>query len=390
LAKTARINEENLLKELPNYHDRKHLIFSWYKYQYALLCCNLGNTYNELALMRDAKNNYNSSKKYSLQAVDMFRKINKLNSYYFSIFGTTYSNLAITYRGLANLSKESSLLQLSLNYAKKSLLIFEEVKDCYNIARIQNSIGNIYNDLINYKNNANKKETFYSNSESYLNKSLEFYNIEKYPFEFARSHMNIGSLNLLMMCNCNNQDKIYSYYIKAEKNFEMCKEVFIKGRYENEYIALHYNLLSLYFQFMKRVGDVNQLSKIINSGDIILEVCTVESKPNIYMSTNHILADAYKFVIESCEFIVEEQKIDLFEEAISKYEIVLGFKELNIEKKATMIVDLTRLNMTLLDMTNLRIYEEKCKYYCIELNNIIAKNPEISNLIEEYLLNQLN
>ena len=159
----ARINEENFLKELPNYHDRKHLIFSWYKYQYALLCCNLGNTYNELALMRDAKNNYNSSKKYSLQAVDMFRKINKLNSYYFSIFGTTYSNLAITYRGLANLSKESSLLQLSLNYAKKSLLIFEEVKDCYNIARIQNSIGNIYNDLINYKNNANKKETFYSN-----------------------------------------------------------------------------------------------------------------------------------------------------------------------------------------------------------------------------------
>jgi hypothetical protein len=68
----ARINEENLLKELPNYRDRKHLIFSWYKYQYALLCCNLGNTYNELALMRDAKNNYNSSKKYSLQAVIKF------------------------------------------------------------------------------------------------------------------------------------------------------------------------------------------------------------------------------------------------------------------------------------------------------------------------------
>ncbi|NYB72816.1 hypothetical protein HZF24_01530 [Sedimentibacter hydroxybenzoicus DSM 7310] len=383
----ARVHEEELIKKLPNYQARKSLLFSKYKYQYAILCSNLGFVYNELALIRDAKSNYGSSKKYSLQAIDTYKKINRVNSYYFSTYGTVYSNLSITYRGLANMNKNSMTLQLSLNNAEKSLSIYEEMKDFINIARVQNNIGNIYSDFIRYKNDKNEREKNYSNSEKYLHKSLEFYNIEKYPYEFARSYQNLGSLNLLMMCNDDDKDKIYSYYIKSEKNYEMCKKVFVKDKYENEYINLYYNLMSLYFNALKRIGDMNLLSKIMDTGKFILDICTIENRPKIYVDTNNIIADAYKFTIETCEFTNESEKIDFIEETIAKYEIVLGFREFSISDKANLIINITRLNMTLLDMTGLIIYEEKCNYYCKELNEILKVHPEVLNDIEDFMQN---
>ncbi|NYB72811.1 hypothetical protein HZF24_01505 [Sedimentibacter hydroxybenzoicus DSM 7310] len=229
--------------------------------------------------------------------------------------------------------------QLSLNNAKKSLSIYEEIKDFINIARVQNNIGNIYSDFIRYKNDKKEREKNYSISEEYLHKSLEFYNIEKYPYEFARSYQNLGSLNLLMMCNDDDKDKIYSYYIKAEKNYEMCKKVFVKDKYENEYINLYYNLMTLYFQELKRIGDMTLLSKIMDNSKFILDICTIENRPKIYVDTNNIMADAYKFAIETCEITNESEKIDFIEETIAKYEIVLGFREFIISDKLNMIIN---------------------------------------------------
>ncbi len=377
----AKVNEEDLLKELPDYGAKKSIMFSKYKYQYAVLNSNLGHIYNELALFRDAKSNYECSKKYSLQSIDIFRKINRLNNFYFSTFGTSYSNLAITFKGLANLNKDSRLLQLSLNNAKYSLSIYEKIKDYINIARIQNNIGNIYSDLIKFKNNENEREKIYSSSEDYLCKSLEFYNIEKYPYEFAMSHQNLGSLNLHMMCYSDDKDKIYLYYIKSEKNYDMCKKVFIKDKFENEYINLYYNLMSLYFQAFKRIGDMNLLPKVVDNGNVIFEICTIENKPILYIDTNLILADAYFLAIETCEFVNENEKIDMMLETISKYEIVMGSKELSIRSKVNTITKLIRLNMTILDMTDSIIYKEKCDIYCKEMDDVIKANPEVLNEI---------
>ena len=379
----ARVNEEDLLKKITNYKDKKNIIFSKYKYQYAVLSSNLGYIYNELALFRDANNNYESSKKYSLQAIDIFKKINRLNNKNSSMFGTTYSNLAITYRGLANLNNDSRLLQLSLNNAKYALSIYEEIKDYTNIARMQNNIGNIYSDLINYKNNENEREKIYYSGEGYFCKSLEFYNIEKYSYEYARTYQNLGKLNLLMLCYSDNEDKLYSYFIKSEKNYEMCKKIFVKEKYENEYINLYYNLMSLYFQAIKRIGDMNLLSNVIDNGNIILEICTIENKPKIYVDTNMILADAYFLAIESCEFVSEKEKIDMMLDTINKYEIVMGFKELDIRNMVKTIIRLTRLNMTLLDMTGSIIYKENCDNFCREMENITKVNPEVMNELEQ-------
>lgn len=375
----ARANEENLLKGLPNYQNKNNLLFSKYKYQYAILCCNLGYVYNELALIREAKNNYEISKKFSLQAIDIFRKISKLNDFYFSTYATTYSNLAIAYRGLANLYKDSSLLQLALNNAKKSLSIYEEMKDSINIARLQNNIGNIYNDLIRYKNNENDRENAYNNSENYFCKSLELYNIEKYPYEFARSHQNLGSLNLLMLRFSDNNDMMYSYFIKAEKSYEMCKKVYVKDKYENAYIILQYNFMTLYFQALKRFNDKSLLPKIVDCSNLILEVCTIENMPKIYIDTNYIMADAYKFVIETFQFDTENEVIDMIIATIAKYEIVLGFKELSLKNKTNTITNLIKLNIILFDITGLDIYEEKCNNYGKELQKIIQEYPEDLN-----------
>lgn len=375
----ARVNEEKLLKRLPNYYVKKYLIFSKYKYQYIALCSNLGYVYNELALFRDAKNNYENSKKYSLQAIET---IKRLNNIYLSMFASTYSNLAITYRGLANLNNDSRLLQLSLNNAKNSLSIYEQLNDYINMARIQNNIGNTYSDLIKYKNNENDREKIYCSSEDYLCKSLEFYNIEKYPYEFARSYQNLGSLNLLMIYYSDNVDKIYSYYIKSENHFKMCKKVFVKEKYENEYINLQYNLMSLYFNTMKKIGNMELLPKVVDNGKIVLEICTIENKPKLYIDTNIILADVYFFSIEICEFVSEKEKIDMMLETISKYEIVMGFKQLSLRNKVNTIIKLMRLNIALFDLTDSIIYKGKCNHYCKELENVIQAYPEVLNEID--------
>lgn len=385
----ARINEEALLKELPNYKDKKFLKLSKYKYQYAIVCSNLGHIYNELALIRDTKNNYEKSINYSSLAIDAFIKLKKLNNYYFRIFGITYSNLAITYRGLAKLNEDSTLLQLSLNYAEKSLTIFEKIEDCYNIARIQNNIGNIYSDLVRYNESANERDKYYSNGENFLYKSLEFYNIENYPFEFARSHLNLGSVNLQMMCYCDDKDKAYSYFIKAKENYEICKSVIKRDKYENEYINLYYNLMSLQFQALKKFGDIQSLPDVVDYGNVLLEICTIENNPKIYVDTNGIIASAHKIAIECCEFMNENEKVDMIEDAINRFEIVLRFKELSMQKKANTIIDLIRLSMTLLDMTNLKVYEVKCNYYSKELEDIIKVNPEVMDEIEDMFFNNV-
>lgn len=379
----ARINEEALLKELPNYEGKNVLKLSMYKYQYAIICSNLGNIYNELALIRDSKSNYEKSKNYSLKAIDVFKKINKLNNYYFSVFGTTYSNLAITYRGLANLNEDSRFLQLSLNNAEKSLNIYEIIKDYNSIARIQNNIGNIYSDLLKYKKDVNEREKIYRNSENLLYKSLEFYKIENYPYEFARSYQNLGSVNLEMMCYCDDKDKAYSYFIKAKEHYEICKSVIKRDKYENEYINLYYNLMSLHFQALKKFGDIQLLPDVVDCGNVVLEICTIENNPKLYVDTNGIIASVYKISIECCEFINENERIDMIENAINRFEIVLRFKELSMHKRANTIIDLIRLSMTLLDMTNSKVYEAKCNYYCKELEEIIKVNPEVIDEIED-------
>ncbi|WP_019229014.1 tetratricopeptide repeat protein [Sedimentibacter sp. B4] len=387
----ARINEEALLKALPNYKDKKYLKLTKYKYkyQYAILCCNLGDIYNELALIRSAKNNYENSKKYSSKAIDVFRNIKKLDKNYFGTVGLTYSNLAITYRGLANLKKDISLLQISLNNAEKSLTIYEEIKDYFNIARIQNNIGNIYSDLVKYKEDINEREKNYINSENYLYKSLEFYKIENYPYESARSYQNLGSVNLHMMYYCDDKNKAYSYFIKAKENYEICKSVIIKDKYENEYINLYYNLMSLNFQALKKFGDIQLIPNVVDYGNFVLEICTIENNPKRYVDTNGIIASVCKIAIECCEFIDENEKIDMIEDAINRFEIVLRFKELSMQKKANTIIDLIRLNMTLLDMTKSKVYEVKCNSYCKELEDIIKVNPEVMIEIEDMFFNNV-
>ena len=118
----------------------------------------------------------------------------------------------MAYRGISNINRDSSLMKLALNTAKESLAIFEKIGDYYNIAKLQNNIGNIYSDLLNYEKNLNEREKIINNCERYYNDSLEFYIIEKYPFEFTRTHMNIGSANTNMMLYANDRGKAYSYY----------------------------------------------------------------------------------------------------------------------------------------------------------------------------------
>jgi len=189
--------------------------------------------------------------------------------------------------------------------------------------------------------------------------------------------MNIGSLNTKIMVYTEDKEKAYSYYLKAEENYELCKKILKKDKYETNYLMLHRNITSLHYQALKKLDDINILNKIFDSSNILLKDDTIEKNTRLYLDTNKILVNALMFVIDNYEFLDLDLKIQMIKDAISGYEIALGFEELSINEKVKILVDLASLNRILFDELGLKIYEEKYKNYCLQIENILNTNPEI-------------
>lgn len=147
-------------------------------------------------------------------------------------------------------------------------------------------------------------------------------------------------------------------------------------------MILHRNLASLNYQAFIRFNDISILPKINNNGNVVLKNCTIEKNTKLYLDTNMILADANNYAIEYFAFPKDKQ-INMIQDTISKYEIVLRFQEeQEIRNTVKILYNLVRLNMTLLDVLQLEIYEERCKHYVVELQNIFKAYPEVFNEIE--------
>jgi len=166
------INESNKILKKISYND--------FPYEYAITQQKIGDSYLNLAELKDNDTNLENSINAYNKALMIFT-IDRYPIHY----AETQKNIGVAYHNLANLKDNEINLENSTNAYKEALIIYTINYYPFQYADIQNYLGDVYHDLSKIQKNGSDQA--YQNNKSIVayKEALKIYTIDSYPIQYG-------------------------------------------------------------------------------------------------------------------------------------------------------------------------------------------------------------
>ncbi|WP_440956039.1 hypothetical protein ACSAZK_03545 [Methanosarcina sp. Mfa9] len=355
--------EENLLRAIENYDEAIRAYESLmsndtenYSINYAINRNNRGNSYINLAKVRDEKNNTEFAIIDHKSALNIFTG-NKNCTQYLAILE---NNLGWEYLTLSEFEDEKTNIKKAIRCFENASTYLTCEKNPFEYMLIQNSLGEAYLALSEFENKENniweaiiafnKAEGFFgkdhpindyiqdygqtqrnlgsaycllaevqdkeSNTRKaidYYNKSLKIFTFVDYPIDYATTQNELGNAYLCLSKSENKEENVR----KAIIAHRIALDIFAESEYPVEYARTQKDLGDTYCTLAEVRNPIMNLNAAIEAYEESLKIEDIKDYPRYFAEMQESLGDAY-FALALAENDVEYRKTNL-NEAIEAY-----------------------------------------------------------------------
>lgn len=326
-----------------------------YSIQRAILHCNLSDSYNTYAEIREDDKFTNLAIKHANLALDILSS-KKTPKYY----ALTHSNLAISNKRIYMKNHELEYFNKAIEYNEKALSIYkiEHKSYDYDYARVLNNLANLYKE---YKSSDKGEIIKYSQlGLNCLETSLNIYTVNSYPYEYARGQNNLGTIYYKLD---DHEDTLF----KAINCYQKALLIFTIEKYKYNYASTNLNICYCYYSLTFKEDENSKYLTAIDYAENALKVFTIDAYPQMYAKCQLALWDIYYDLSRINDRIINLKKaIDCCEKAMQVYT-----KEKYPKKYSEILLHLYDLYWCLGDYYKTNKYEKLRNKYFEEAKKIL-------------------